>query len=230
MTTLIVMAKECRPGRVKTRLHPPLSLEQAARVARACLDDTVARIRRVGDRRVLCVQGVLPGIPGFEQVAQGDGGLDERIGAVLDQIDGPVLLIGMDTPQLDPGLLARLADQWPADVDAWFGPAVDGGFWLLGLAGHVRRRGDLVRGVPMSQDDTGAMMRARLVDAGLRVHDVIALEDVDDISSLTRVGRLVDQGGRVAAVVAELGGFGAKAPDARRSDAGGSDAWMRRAS
>lgn len=204
MTTVIVMAKECLPGRVKTRLNPPLSLDEAARVAQACLDDTVARVRDVGDRRALCVQGSLPPVPGFDQVAQTDGGLDDRIGAVLDHVDGPVLLIGMDTPQLDPGLLRRMAENWPAHADAWFGPAVDGGFWLLGLTGGVPRRGDLARGVPMSRDDTGAVMRARLVAAGLRVRDVPVLEDVDDIESLARVARLVDPRGRVAAVVTEL--------------------------
>ena len=60
MTTLIVIAKECLPGRVKTRLHPPLSLEQAARLAAASLDDTFAAVAALpATRRVLAFDGTV---------------------------------------------------------------------------------------------------------------------------------------------------------------------------
>lgn len=176
--TVIVLAKECVPGRVKTRLHPPFTLAEAARIAQGALDDTISAVAAVDAERMLCVQGMLPAEPGFRQVPQAGGGLDERIGAVIDEVDGPFLLIGMDTPQVESRMLQATIDDWPDDVDAWFGPAADGGFWLLGMRstaelrsrlGADARRGDLVRGVGMSLDDTGAMQRARLVDAGLRV-------------------------------------------------------------
>ncbi|WP_243228492.1 DUF2064 domain-containing protein [Microbacterium sp. CIAB417] len=193
--TIIVMAKECVPGRVKTRLHPPFSLEDAAGIASACLDDTLAAVAGIDARRLLCVQGSLDPIPGFEQMPQSTGDLDERIADALDRVDGPVLLIGMDTPQLDPALLGAVARRWPLGVDAWFGPAADGGFWLLGLRGvdELRgavgsgARGDLVRGVAMSRDDTGAVQRARLTAAGLSVADLPELTDVDDVDSLRTV-------------------------------------------
>lgn len=193
--TVIIMAKECVPGRVKTRLHPPFSLEEAAAIAQAALDDTIAAVGRVDVRRVLCVQGTLPPEPGFEQIPQSDGGLDERIADVLDRLGGPVLLIGMDTPQIDAELLSMVAHRWPFGVDAWFGPASDGGFWLLGLRDSLiggMPRGDLVRGVPMSEDRTGAVQRARLVDAGLSVADLPALTDIDDIDSLRVVAAGLD--------------------------------------
>ncbi|MFD0691277.1 DUF2064 domain-containing protein [Actinomadura fibrosa] len=59
----------------------------------------------------------------------------------------------MDTPQVTPALLGR-ARRALARRGAVFGPAADGGFWLLGL-----RRPDarLLRGVPMSRPDTGAI-------------------------------------------------------------------------
>ena len=193
--TVIVMAKECVPGQVKTRLHPPFTLEEAAAIARAALDDTIAAVRQVDARRVLCVQGGLAPVEGFEQLPQAAGDLDDRIADVLDRVAGPVLLIGMDTPQVDPELLGALAHRWPLGVDAWFGPAADGGFWLLGLReAHVggKPRGDLVRGVAMSQDDTGAVQRARLVDAGLSVADLPLLTDVDDLTSLRTVAAELD--------------------------------------
>jgi glycosyltransferase A (GT-A) superfamily protein (DUF2064 family) len=67
--------------------------------------------------------------PGFEIMPQCDGPLDERLAAAFAAVRGPALLIGMDTPQVTPGLLAV---DWRA-ADAVFGPAADGGFWALGL-------------------------------------------------------------------------------------------------
>ena len=61
MTTLVVVAKQPVPGRVKTRLHPPYTLGQAAVLAHACLHDTLDTLDRVpAARRILFVDGVLP--------------------------------------------------------------------------------------------------------------------------------------------------------------------------
>jgi glycosyltransferase A (GT-A) superfamily protein (DUF2064 family) len=184
MTTLIVLAKECLPGKVKTRLHPPFSLEEAARIASASLADTLAVADSVdATRRILCFQGTRtpPGAHGFELLPQVSGGLDERIAAAFDASQGPTVLIGMDTPQITPALLAPVFETWPDDVDAWFGPARDGGFWALALA---EPSGDLIRGVPMSQSDTGRHQRRRLTGAGLRVRDLPQLTDMDTVTDL----------------------------------------------
>lgn len=189
MTTLIVLAKECIPGKVKTRLHPPYTLEQAAQIAAASLDDTIAAVASLpAARRVLCFDGdVAPAsAAGFDVVPQVAGGLDDRLAAIFDAVEGPAVLVGMDTPQLDAASLAPIFDAWPAGVDAWFGPALDGGFWTLALA-DLPRRGDLIRGVPMSQDDTGALQRSRLVEAGLGVRDLEPLRDIDDAEALAAV-------------------------------------------
>jgi glycosyltransferase A (GT-A) superfamily protein (DUF2064 family) len=180
MTTLIVIAKETIPGKVKTRLHPPLSLEQAAILAAASISDTLAAVEPLdASRRILLFDGVKPpiGSAAYDLVAQVDGDLDERLAAIFDEVTGPALLIGMDTPQIT---LADLAEAfpWPDDIDAFFGPANDGGFWALGLA---EPRGDLIRGVPMSRDDTGRIQLQRLFDAGLRVKLLPTITDVDTI-------------------------------------------------
>ncbi|MER5437297.1 DUF2064 domain-containing protein [Streptomyces sp. NPDC002790] len=172
---LLVIAKEPRPGRVKTRLTPPFTPQEAADLAEAALADTLDAVALApAARRVLVLDGEpgpwLP--PGFEVVPQCAGGLDERLAAAFAGCSGPALLVGMDTPQVDPGLLT--VDF--ADCDAWFGPALDGGFWALGLADPDP---GLLRGVPMSTAYTGAAQRARLVEAGLRVRDLPPLRDVD---------------------------------------------------
>ena len=210
-TTIVVMAKECIPGRVKTRLHPPLSLGDAARVAAASLADTLDAVVATGLPVVVCAQGDV-GVPaGVRSIPQVDGGLDERIAAALDECGGRVLLIGMDTPQVDSRLLRSLADEWPEGADAWFGPATDGGFWLLGLEDLApaalggRRRGDLVRGVPMSSSGTGRRQRERLETAGLAIADAAPLTDIDDIASLREVASVLPPTGHLARLLPEIG-------------------------
>ncbi|MET9470071.1 DUF2064 domain-containing protein [Streptomyces sp. NPDC006544] len=174
-TTLLVIAKEPVPGRVKTRLTPPFSPVEAARLAEAALADTLAAVARTpADRRVLVLEG-RPGPwvpPGFEVRPQGGGTLDLRLAAAFAACTGPALLIGMDTPQVTPDLLEV---DWTAH-DAWFGPAVDGGFWALGLAAPDPA---LLRGVPMSSPTTGAAQYERLRAAGLRTGQLPVLRDVD---------------------------------------------------
>lgn len=173
--TLLVIAKEPVPGRVKTRLTPPFTPREAAQLARAALVDTLTAVAATpAHRRVLVLDGSpgpwLP--PGFDVVPQRGGGLDARLAHAFAACTGPALLIGMDTPQVTPELLTvELSGH-----DAVFGPAEDGGFWALGLA---EPDPELVRGVPMSAPDTGAVQRARLVAAGLRVRDLPPLRDVD---------------------------------------------------
>ncbi|MBF4601175.1 DUF2064 domain-containing protein [Frigoribacterium sp. VKM Ac-1396] len=181
MTTLVVIAKETIPGKVKTRLHPPLSLEQAADVAAAAVQDTLDVARRLpATRRVLLFDGNRRpvGSEDFDVIPQIGGDLDARLGALFDEVDGKTVLIGMDTPQVTVEALRPVFAEWTDDVDAWFGPANDGGFWALGLA---RPTGDLLRGVPMSRDDTGAHQLRRLADAGLTVRKLPELVDVDTI-------------------------------------------------
>ena len=181
MTTLIVIAKETLPGKVKTRLAPALSLEQAAVLAADSISDTFAAVAQLPfSRRILSFDGnLLPaGSESFEVIPQVVGDLDARLGAIFDECEGPTVLIGMDTPQLQPADLSMVSGPWPDGVDAWFGPADDGGFWALALANPD---GDLIRGVPMSRDDTGAIQLERLRSAGLRVAMLPTLTDVDTI-------------------------------------------------
>ncbi|MEV5508925.1 TIGR04282 family arsenosugar biosynthesis glycosyltransferase [Streptomyces orinoci] len=199
-TTLLVVAKEPVPGRVKTRLTPPYTPAEAATLAEAALADTLWAVRAMPARRRVLVLDGRPGPwlpPGFEVVPQCAGGLDERLAAAFADCTGPALLVGMDTPHLTPRLLAPAlgAGGW-AECDAWFGPARDGGFWALGLA---EPRPALLRGVPMSTARTGAVQRHRLVAAGLRVRDLPELLDVDTAADAAEVATTTP-GGRFAQV------------------------------
>ncbi|MGW0787863.1 TIGR04282 family arsenosugar biosynthesis glycosyltransferase [Streptomyces sp. NPDC002911] len=205
-TTLLVIAKEPVPGRVKTRLTPPFSPGEAAELAAAALEDTLRTVLILPAlRRVLVLEGSPgPWMPrGFDVVPQRAGTLDERIAAAFGACAGPALLIGMDTPQITSALLAPALSPGGWDgCDAWFGPAEDGGFWALGLAAPDP---GLVRGVPMSLPGTGGLQRARLTDAGLTVRDLPPLRDVDTAEDALRVAATAPHG-RFAAALSRLGG------------------------
>lgn len=187
MTTIVLIAKETIPGKVKTRLNPPLTLAQAAEVAAAAVQDTLRAIASLpASRRVLLFDGnsLPPGSEDYDVMRQVQGDLDERLAALFDDLDEPTLLIGMDTPQVTADILLPVFESWTDEVDAWFGPAGDGGFWAIGMA---EPDGDLIRGVPMSRDDTGRLQLARLHDAGLAVRMLPQLTDVDTIDTAREV-------------------------------------------
>jgi rSAM/selenodomain-associated transferase 1 len=184
--TLLVIAKDPRPGRVKTRLCPPCRPEQAAALAAAALQDTLdVVIATPAARRVLVLDGD-PGRwrrPGLEILPQHGDGLDERLDNAFADVDGPALLVGMDTPQLSSGLLTDglLALQ---RFDAVLGPALDGGYWSVGLR---ERPPHPFRGVPMSRTDTLSRQRRRFAQLGLLTYEQPALEDVDCIADARAV-------------------------------------------
>ena len=198
---VLVLAKEPVAGRVKTRLCPPLTPEQAAQVAAAALEDTLDAVRAVPvARRVLVLDGAYDA-PGFDVQPQRGGPMPERLAAAFDDCDQglPTLLVGMDTPQLTPALLAQAV----ADLGqhrAVLGPADDGGWWALGLQ---RPDGSLLRDVPTSRDDTGALQRDALRAAGLDPHLLPPLRDVDTAEDARAVAGLAP-GGRFAAAVGAL--------------------------
>jgi len=200
--TLLVIAKSPVPGRVKTRLCPPCTPVQAAALARAAIEDTLAACDAAGaSRRVLVLDGRPGGWvpPGWEVVPQRGDGLAERLGAAFADA-GPGFLVGMDTPQLRPALLRRGMAAL-AEADAAFGPAADGGYWGIGLRTAVP---GVFSGVPMSRGDTGAIQRARLRSLGLRTHDLPPLRDVDDIAA-ARAAAAAAPDGRFAAALAATG-------------------------
>jgi rSAM/selenodomain-associated transferase 1 len=196
---LIVVAKEPLPGRVKTRLSPPYSPQQAAELATAAIADTLdAVVQTVARARLQGLKVdpilVLDGTPGpwlwplcasesLRVIPQRTGGLDMRLAAAVDDAtcrsrEKCALLVGMDTPQLTSALLLDAIKMLVSpDHEAVLGLAEDGGWWGLGV-----RKPDpsLLLGVPMSTDHTGRDQYVRLLSAGLRVCLLPVLRDVDD--------------------------------------------------
>jgi uncharacterized protein len=201
---LVVIAKEPLPGRVKTRLCPPCSPQEAAALAEAALADTLVAVAAApARRRLLALDGRPgPGLPaGFEVAPQRGEGLGERLAEALLDAGGPALVVGMDTPQLTPAMLLRASERLMAPgVDAVLGPALDGGYWTIGLRRPSRAA---FRGVPMSSPYTWSAQERRLKELGRRVAPLPPLRDVDTIGDAELVARDCPRG----AFARELGGL-----------------------
>ncbi len=223
--TYVVLAKAPVPGRVKTRLTPAYSEHEAAALAAAALLDTLdavgaaAVLSTPAEPELVCAltgeldaaaapAALRAGLAPFRVMEQRGEGLGERIAAAhLDAAgpDGATVQVGMDTPHADPRVLVDAGDRVVAagGPDAVLGLADDGGWWLLAL----RRAADarFVEPVPMSTDATGALTRAALESAGLRVESAPALSDVDLPADVVAVASRC-AGGRFAALAGVLGG------------------------
>lgn len=198
---VLVLAKQPLAGRVKTRLTPALTPQQAADVAAAALADTLAAVAAAPvAARTLVLDGQLDfSLPaGTAVLPQRGTGLAERLTAAFDDAftgeDGtglPLLLVGMDTPQLTTELLTTAATTLLGSAarppaDAVLGHAADGGWWALGLhRPHPRA----FSGVPMSTGRTGAAQAERLVELGLAPVLLPVLRDIDTTDDLDAVAR-----------------------------------------
>lgn len=194
---LCILAKEPRPGLVKTRLASAIGLEAAASLARAFLLDTLAMAARLGWARVvvaLAGDAAGLGLPAEVEVwPQGPGDLGERLERSLARALAcapRAILLGTDSPGLPPALIES-ARSALAGHDAVLGPAEDGGFYLLGLR---RCEPGLLLGLPWSRPDTLVHTEARLRHTGRSVARVAPWFDVDEPADLSRLCRLVAAG------------------------------------
>ena len=192
------MAKAPVVGRVKTRLCPPCDAAQAAAIAQAALEDTLQAALLCGHPVVLALDGPrgdwLPA--GIEVIAQQGLSFNERLASAwLHLADGGVQ-VGMDTPQITPQLLDD-AVRAVSDSGAAFGPATDGGWWLLGLA---RPEPTAFEAIAMSASDTGARQLERLRVLGYHPTILPTLTDIDTWATAVEVGALA-AGSRTARAV-----------------------------
>ncbi|MEU4425769.1 DUF2064 domain-containing protein [Actinoplanes sp. NPDC024001] len=202
MIQILVLAKAPVPGRVKTRLCPPCTPREAATIAAAALADTLDAAREVAAvRHTLVLDGEHPVPPGWSGVPQRGAGLGERLANAFEDaaVPGvPSLLIGMDTPQVTPALLAAAADTLCRE-NAVLGLAADGGWWALGLADPDAAR--VLPDVPMSTAVTGERTLAALHGRGLRPVLLPLLRDVDTAADAIAVAGDCPDGNRFPAAV-----------------------------
>ncbi|MDD9740576.1 glycosyltransferase [Marinovum sp. SP66] len=189
--TLIVMLKEPRPGRVKTRLGRDIGMGAAAWWFR---HQTGRLLRRLEDPRWQLILAVAPDRDGLQsrvwpahlqRLPQGGGDLGARMARVFRSLPpGPACIIGGDIPGVTPAHVAR-AFAALGGHDAAFGPAPDGGYWLIGLRHPGRAPAGFLTGVRWSTEHAMADSIATL--PGHRIARVDRLADVDTAADLAPV-------------------------------------------
>jgi uncharacterized protein len=182
----LVFAKEPLPGAVKTRLCPPLSLEQAARFHAAVLDDLLERLCQAPglDPRLLLwpPAAVERGRRRWSVDVQAQRGADlaERLDAALCE-HAPAVLVGSDLPLLAAEHVLEAQARLARGAELVLAPDGGGGFGLVGLA---RPCPGLFASVPMSAPSTLEATLARARSLALRVELLPVLPDVDTHADL----------------------------------------------
>lgn len=185
------MVKEPHPGRVKTRLGRDIGMTAAAWWFR---HQTADLLRQLQDPRWRLVLAVAPDVAGLQSRVwpadlqrwpQGQGDLGARMARMLRRAaPRPACLIGADIPGISK---AHIAEAFAAlgPADAVFGPAHDGGYWLVGLKHPTRQSRQLFQGVRWSTAHALTDTKATL--PGYRIAEVAKLRDVDRAADLAQI-------------------------------------------
>lgn len=209
---VIVMAKEPRPGLVKTRLVPALSTGQAAALYRAFLLDVLDTTREVPRADLFCFVHPASALewfraqagPRWNVVAQVGSLLSERMIAAFEELFrrgyGAVVMRNSDSPTLPLAALAAALDALEAGRDLALGPDLGGGYYLVGLK---RSRPELFRGVAMSTSSVIDETRRRARELGLLMHEAPRWLDVDTPEDLAQLRQQLDPARRTERALCE---------------------------
>ncbi|MEX6632223.1 TIGR04282 family arsenosugar biosynthesis glycosyltransferase [Hyphococcus lacteus] len=193
--TVVIFLKAPIAGRVKTRLGSEIGMGRASVLFRMMTKRTITEARKGGWQTVLAVDPLVAGFrnlwpPTLRRIGQGNGDLGQRMKYAMGQIaDGPVIVIGADAPDMRVRHLKAAFDALSA-ADAVFGPAEDGGYWLVGLS---RRRAapDLFDGVRWStkhalKDTVKSLPRDFQVALIDQLRDVDTKDDLDAMGPFSK--------------------------------------------
>ncbi|MEJ6501892.1 MAG: TIGR04282 family arsenosugar biosynthesis glycosyltransferase [Rhodobacterales bacterium] len=183
------MVKEPHPGRVKTRLGADIGMVKAAWWFRHQSQQLIARLAI--DPRWQTILAVAPDHEGLfsrvwqsnvKRVPQGRGDLGDRMARLFHTLPGgPVVIIGADIPDIRPTHIASSFRSLGGN-DVVFGPAEDGGYWLVGMKRSRPVRTDIFGGVRWSTEYALEDSIARL--GGMRIAKINRLRDVDRAADL----------------------------------------------
>ena len=185
MNVLGLFAKEPLPGQVKTRLAAATSPAFAARFSDACLRDLIERLENVGAGRALAytpatAQAYFAALAAehWELVPQADGDLGQRMARFFtDHARQATVLIGADSPTLPVSTIER-AFILLRNHDLVLGPATDGGYYLIGVAGRLP---PIFDGIDWGSDRVLAQTVARL-DASWKLALLQPWYDIDTLA------------------------------------------------
>jgi len=194
-TSAALMLKAPLPGFVKTRLAAEIGDEEAANIYKRMAERQLDEIP--SDWAVMAHYTPFESLDlmrewlgtGLEFRPQVEGDLGDRMGAAAEVFfesasDGSrqLVFLGGDCPGANSGVLKEV-ERRLEEVDVVFGPALDGGYWCLGLKRFVP---EVFQGIPWSSKNTLNVTKSRLREAGIAFDLGPVLEDVDDLDSFNR--------------------------------------------
>lgn len=190
---LAIFAKTPFPGRVKTRLTPSLSPEQAAGLYRCMLLDTVARARSLPADTFIFYHGneqfFRDAVPGVALIPQHESGLGGRLEAAFSTLGSlgydARVVIGTDSPDLPLAFIEEAFSRMETGSDLVFGPAEDGGYYLVAVNGA---HGDIFRDIPWSGPEVLERSLEKARAARLSTALLPFWYDVDAFEDLLRPG------------------------------------------
>ena len=186
-----LFAKEPVAGRVKTRLSPALTAEQACWLYQTSLCETVSRLLAADFPLVLCYDGrrewFAETFPGLPLLAQAGNDLGNRMSKAAQELfshcDGPVLLAGSDSPDLPISLVGQVL-QSLHEKDVATIPCRDGGYVVVGLR---RLTTKVFAGIPWSTCEVLQETRQACRRLGLSYAETEEWYDLDEIDDLRQL-------------------------------------------
>jgi uncharacterized protein len=200
---LIVMAKAPVAGEVKSRLAPPLSLEEAAELYRCLLLDLLENIASFEEADLYLAFAPADAAhlfgdlasPSFTCVPQRSGDLGERMAGIFkDSFEKGyrrVVVIGSDLPVFPSSFLRDAFRALAGSSDVVLGPSRDGGYYLIGLSRLVA---EIFTGIPWGTARVLQATRDRLSPIGVEPLLLPGWFDIDTVEDLQSLKQMVSTG------------------------------------
>ncbi len=197
-TAFVIFAKAPIPGQVKTRLCPPLTPDEAATLHGSFVLDTLERTKLATttlklpcDRYLACAPSsthvffkIMEERHGVKVIDQVGEDLGARMNQVCESMFARgyrrVVMIGTDVPTVPLNHFGQAQDQLEHH-DLVLGPALDGGYYLIGLK---RKSPELFTGIPWSTNQVLKLTQDKAATIGLKTALLEPWRDVDTMADL----------------------------------------------
>lgn len=190
-----MFAKHWQPGKVKTRLADKIGHENASKVYLAFVEHLTRRLVACGDNRSIVYspaesknEFAKQFSDDWQLLAQSEGNLGQRMANFFAeglQTNSKVILIGSDTPDINPERIQEAIDTLD-QKDVVLGPCQDGGYYLIGMRKMVP---EVFNGIPWSTgkvlENTVRILEEQQIEFGL----LATMQDVDELPNLKRLQR-----------------------------------------